>query len=1462
MNNLPYDNIMNDIAIIGMSGRFPKARDVDTLWRNLREGKECISFFSDSELQSSGVPSDLISNPNYVKAKGILEDIEFFDASFFGFNPKEAETIDPQHRLFLECAWEALESSGYNSQHYNGLIGVYAGTSLSGYLIHNLLPRTLMEATGLDYYQNIMGNDKDHISTRVSYKLNLRGPSVAIQTACSTSLVNVVMACQSLLSYQCDIALAGGVSITVPEKKGYLYQEGLIFSPDGRCRAFDAKAKGTVLGDGVAIVVLKRLPDALTENDHIRAVIKGSAVNNDGSLKVGYTAPSVNGQAEVIAMAQAMGEIEPETISYVEAHGTGTPIGDPIEVAALTKAFRAGTAKKKFCALGSLKTNIGHLDAAAGVAGLIKTVLSLENRQIPPSLNCEEPNPKIDFDSSPFFVNTELSEWATGESPRRAGVSSFGMGGTNAHVVVEEAPKREKSSSSRPWQLLVLSAKTETALSIATENLVKHLREHSEQNLADVAYTLQVGRRRFRNRRIIVCQKIDEAAHAIGTVDPKNVYTNNEEMDKRDVVFMFSGQGSQYVNMAAELYQIEPTFRKTVDFCSEILIPQIGCDLRHIIYPIEEPIDEAARRLSQTSIAQPALFVLEFALTELFAEWGIRPKAMIGHSVGEYVAACLAGVLSLENALELVAMRGRLIQKLPKGSMLAVELSENEVLPLIGQNLSIAAVNGSSSCVISGTDGAVNVLQEKLTAEGISYRPLHTSHAFHSEMMEPAMPLLKEYIQNVNLKPPTIKYVSNVTGTWLTDEEATDPLYWVRHLRQTVRFADGIAELLKMPDAILLEVGPGQALGTIVRRHTEKASKRVVLASLHHPKEQVSDLALLLKTLGRLWLAGVNIDWDGFYKNERRHRIPLPTYPFERKRFWIEPSRMVVDREPIKKKIIKNQTISDWFYVPSWKRSDQMAITEGGLNCRNLNWLVFVDQCHLGAKVLERLKREGSTAICVMIGNQFNQASEDIFSVNPRIRDNYCALFRELKAQNRLPDRIIHLWGVTQDAQVNKECEFYEESQYLGFYSLLFLVQAMEEIKQRSVIQLDVITNNVHEVTGEESLCPEKSTVLGPCKVILQEFPDIKCRNIDIAFPTRGKKQESILIEQIWAELTGKSSGQFIAYRGRYRWLQTFERIKFEVSFDEIPSLIRKNGVYLITGGLGYIGLTLSKYLAKVAPAKLILMGNTDFPKKSDWKQWIATHDADDSVTQKIKKIQELEELGAEVFVYNADVADFLNMQEVINEIYMRFGCLNGVIHTAGVVKRNFFQAIQDADAKTCAKHFKTKIEGLHVLEKLLRGRTLDFCLLGSSLSSIIGGKGFAAYSAANIFMDTFAHKCNRNSKFPWVSINFDDWKLREDKDTGDSIQSVNADLDISVEEGSEIFKCILSLPKISQVVVSNGSLKKRIAEKLTFESIPNIERAHAVRTTSSQANSGLTDTSEAPRTRSSNWSLEFGRKH
>jgi acyl transferase domain-containing protein/thioesterase domain-containing protein len=883
--------MLGKIAVVGMAGRYPQAWNLAEFWKNLVEGRECITFFADDELREAGVSGELLSRPDYVKAQGVCPGTFLFDASFFSYTPREAEFLDPQHRVFLECAWEALEDAGCDASTYPGRIGLFAGSGATQYLSQ------LLSIPGIhklaDLFSLVTYNEKDFLATRVGYKLNLRGPCITLQTACSTSLVSIVMACQSLLSFQCDIAMGGGVTL-ITQERGYLYQEGGIHSPDGHCRAFDAEARGIVGGAGAGIVVLKRLEDALAERDTIRAVIVGTGLNNDGSARVGYSAPGVNGQVAVSSDAIAMAGVNPETIEYVECHGTATPMGDPIEIAALTRSFRAYTEKKNFCAVGSVKTNIGHTDAAAGVAGFTKAVLSLQNALIPPSLHFQKPNPDIDFANSPFYVNAKLKEWKRNGSPRRAGVSSFGLGGTNAHIVLEEAPEQEPSSATRPWNLLVWSAKTESAADKMNANLIEHLEKHPGDSFGDVAYTLQTGRKLFPQRRALVCRDPQDAISALATASTDRLLAGYREQEPGPVAFLFPGQGPQYINMGQQLYENERIFREQIDECAEILLSHLDVGLRDILYPVPGKTDQAAVLLDQIKYTTPILFSVEYAVAKLWLEWGLQPAGMIGHSTGEYAAACIAGVFSLEDALRLVAARGRLMQQAPEGCMTTVLLPEEELTPLLTEvgRISVAAINSPSACVVSGCEPAMIELERRLAEKGVLHRRLHISCAAHSEMMDPILDDFRKELEKTRFNPPSIRYISCVSGDWIKPEEATDPDYWVRHIRQTVRFSEGAGHLLKEPGSILLEVGPGRMLTSLIAKHPQRTAEHVPLSSLPHPKEdQQSGLEFLLSTAGRLWLEGVAIRWEALHDGENPRRVPLPTYPFERQHYQLTSGR-------------------------------------------------------------------------------------------------------------------------------------------------------------------------------------------------------------------------------------------------------------------------------------------------------------------------------------------------------------------------------------------------------------------------------------------------------------------------------------------------------------------------------------------------------------------------------------------
>jgi non-ribosomal peptide synthase protein (TIGR01720 family) len=1324
--------LMEGIAIIGMAGCFPGSSNIQSFWQNLQDGVESLSSFSDEELIVAGIPTALINDSNYVKIGGVLENVDLFDAAFFDLNPKEAEVTDPQHRLFLECAWEALENAGYDSTKCESRIGVYAGASLNNYLSFDLNHDQLGSG---ESYQKLIGNDKGFLSTRVSYKLNLTGPSITVQTACSTSLVATTLACQSLQNYQCDMALAGGVSIRLPQKTGYLYEPGGPLSPDGRCHAFDAKAQGTTIGNGVGIVVLKRVKDAIADGNCIYAVIKGAAINNDGSMKVGYTAPSVDGQAEAIAEAVMLAEVEPETISYIETHGSGTALGDPIEIAALTKVFRSSTERNNFCAIGSVKTNIGHLDAAAGVVGLIKTALALKHQLIPPSLNFEQPNPQIDFANSPFYVNTKLTAWETGSTPRRAGVSSLGMGGTNAHIVLEEAPTLPTSSPSRPWQLLVLSAKTESALETATQNLSQHLMLHPDLNLADVVYTLQMGRRDFNHRRILVCLDTQDAINALNEPASQQVVTQFQELGTCSVAFIFPGEGALYASMSKELYETELMFREQLDRCCLILQPHLELDLRSVIYPREAEQETALEKLKQTCYVQSALFVIEYALAQLWMSWGISPQAMIGQGIGEYVAATIAGVFSLEDVLALVAKE------------------------------------------------------------------------FSTELL-----------QKTQLNPPTVPFISNVSGTWITQTEATNPNYWAQ--QQAVDFNKGINELVKDSQRILLEIGCG---GTVSNKELS------VLTSIPRPHEQYSDVAFLLNTLGKLWMLGIKIDWSGFYANERRHHLPLPTYPFERQRYWIEGEKQN-DYHTVS--LDKKTDIADWFYVPYWKQSTLLELFQKTkLVEQKLCWLVFVDTCGFGAEITERLKEEGQDVISVKVADNYAKLNDFTYTINPQQRDDYHNLLQALEEQNWTPQGIAHFWsltsndtlpsqGLSEQTHLQLQYQNFEDFQNLGFYSLLFLAQALAKQNITESIKLMVVTSHVHDITGSENLCPQKATILGPCKVIPQEYPNISCCCFDVVLSESETQPSGKLIDSLLREFVAQTTDNVVAYRGHHRWIQTYEPIRLNESFVG-KNKLRKEGVYLITGGLGSVGLVLAEYLARTVQAKLILLGRKGLPGKDQWQEWLATHDEDNSISRKIRKVQGLLALGAEVLVISADVTNEQQMHDAIAIATQKFGAMNGVIHAAGEKAGCIIVESSKAQAQS---QFSPKVYGLFVLEKVLQGQKLDFCTLTSSLSSVLGGLGFISYSAANIFMDAFVHNYNKTNPFPWSSFNWDDWVTEDEQQNTDVVDTSHKSLYKygmrSKAASIDAFERVLSICGFPQVVVSSGDLQARLEEWIKLESL------------------------------------------
>ena len=893
------EKLSTDVAIIGMAGRFPGAASIDELWDVLKHGKETITFFKSNEIDVS-IPKSIRNNPLYVGARGIISTANTFDAAFFGINPKLAEVMDPQQRLFLEISWEALEQAGYLPKHFTGRIGVYAGAGTNTYYKKNILTNDeILDHVG--YLNAETVNEKDYISTRTSYHLNLKGPAVSIHSACSTSLLAIAEAVQAIRNGQCDIALAGASSVTAPIFSGHLYEEGSMLSSNGHCRAFDAAGKGTVFSDGAGVVLLKSLESAINDGDKIYGIIKGVGISNDGGNKGSFTAPSAIGQAAAISEALYDAKVTPDSISYVETHGTATPIGDPIEIEGLKMAY-GNQPKNGYCAIGSIKTNMGHLTAAAGVAGLIKTILAMNNKLLPASLGFDRPNPAIDFENSPFFVNAKLSDWHS-NTPLRAGVSSFGVGGTNVHIIVEEYPIQQKvSGSSRPLQLLMWSAKSENSLKGYAIELGKFVQSKPDAQLADIAFSLNKTRDTFAHRSFLLSSNGIEASQELLSNEKNTVKTSVLKVAPNEIVFLFPGQGAQFSQMGINLYKYEKVYKDAIDICADFLLEKFKLDIRDILYP-EIVTPETEAKLKDTRFTQPALFVTEYALAQLWLSWGIKPTAFCGHSIGEFVAAHLAGVFNLQDALHLIAIRGRLVSELPGGSMLSVRLAEDKLKDILPDNLSIAAINSNAMCVVSGEDEIIEKFSKSLEELEIANKLLFTSHAFHSTMMNPILDIFEEEVKKIQLNKPILPIVSTVTGTWILDDEAIDTKYWANHLRNTVRFADAANTLLTLEDVIFLEVGPGLTLTTLTK---QQGAGKIIPAytSLLLPKNQETEYNTILNSVGELWLKGIDVDWNSFYHQQQRLKIDLPSYVFDRKLCWIEPIN-------VEKKLV----ISDLFSV-------------------------------------------------------------------------------------------------------------------------------------------------------------------------------------------------------------------------------------------------------------------------------------------------------------------------------------------------------------------------------------------------------------------------------------------------------------------------------------------------------------------------------------------------------------------
>ena len=1385
------------IAIIGVAARVPGADDLDTFWENLRSGQESIRFFSETELQDAGVEPELIASPNYIRGTGVLSNITDFDAEFFSFTPAEAKFIDPQQRVFLETAWQALENAGYADPKQTS-VGVFAGVGHNDYLVRNVVPYVARHQD-TSVFQLILANDKDFLATRVSYAFNLTGPSITVQTACSTSLVAIHQACQSLLMGDCDLALAGGVAIKVPHHGGYLHEEGNISSPDGHCRAFDIQANGTVWGSGAGVVILKPLSQALKDRDKIHAVIKGSAVNNDGSAKVGFTAPSVSGQASVIQQALAHAQVSADTIDYIETHGTGTALGDLIEITALKHAYASVDVAVRPTALGSVKTNIGHLNTAAGVAGVLKTVLALQHKEIPKTLHFTEANPKLGLKDSRFYIPSSLTEWAKHEHPRRAAVSSFGIGGTNAHVILEEAPAKELSFYSRPWHIVTLSAKTQQALKVTESQLKAFIDQNKQSNLADLAFTLAVGRKAFQYRSTFICQSLEQLHEQLASRDTAKLkLTSLKNSESPRVAFLFPGQGTQYVGMGISLYNTEPHFRDVVDYCADRLKPLLNFDLRDF-FNHENSTDPTLHRLiHETWITQPLLFVTEYATAKLWMHWNIKPFAMLGHSLGEYVAACLSGVFELDTALTLIAHRGRLVWCLPQGSMLAVAQPASELNLSTFSDISIASINEDGGVVVAGPTESIKRLADKLNTQHITCTTLQTSHAFHSSMLDPILEEFRQLVQQHKLCAPLIPFVSNVTGTWISASEAQSADYWVKHLRAPVQFAAGAATLLAENHLVCLEVGPKSILSRLVKRRQNSQQLRAIITSLD--TDRMPEDKGVFDALAKIWSTGLPLSWDRFYEQDQLSRVSLPTYPFERKRHWIDAPTPGSTHQ--NDDLTARRPLEEWFYLPHWRPT----VYPETLNIENFSrdkrvWLIFANESILCQSLLQTLNQYNQEVVQVTSGARFQKVSESAFIVSPRQRNDYDSLIKQLHHKNIY--KFVHCWSldVYEDnaAQADQEFLNFETHQEQGFYSLINISRALANlIPTDQSIDITVVADRLHDVYGTGHGSPGKATLIGPSLVIPQEVLQITIHCIDLALANTNTAR---IVTKVLSEIENGSLDPMVAYRGDQRLVPSYQRVQLKNSTG-LPATLTEKGVYVITGGLGKVGLTFARYLGEKARARLCLVSRTVFPERSQWQDICAKglH-----FSETIQTILNIEKSGAEILVLSGDVANPSSLADCFSACVTHFGKVNGVFHAAGAP--SLVTPFVELTPEVINEHYSTKVFGTFGLKAIFDQHPVDFCCLISSSSAVLGGLGYAAYSAANIFLDHFvALENSRQEATRWLSIDWDAWKFSDESTSFSKTQEFS----MSPDESIEALECILKNLPSGRVIVATGDLEYR----------------------------------------------------
>ena len=1324
-NNKNYTGL--EIAVIGMACRLPGANNLQEFWYNLENGIESIHVFSDDELKTLGVNEAIFSQTNYVKAAGIIKDKDCFDSAFFEYRPEEAALMNPLHRVFHECIWEAIEDAGCNPDTVKNGIGIFAGCGED--LNWKAYSKIRNRQGDIDDFTLSQLNNKDYIASLLSYKLNLKGPSVSINTACSTSLVAINAACKSLLFGDASIILAGGVTIKTEVQRGYVYQEGMINSSDGHCRAFDKEASGTINGEGAGVVVLKRMQDAIDDRDHIYCIIKGSAINNDGKSKVGFTAPSIEGQADCIKRALKFSKVESNSISYVEAHGTGTKLGDPIEIEALNIAF--GNNKLHRCAVGSVKTNIGHVDAAAGIAGFIKTALSLKNKRIPPTLHYKQSNPEIDFASGPFYVNTSLTDWISYQGfPLRAGVSSFGIGGTNAHVIMEEAPTIQYQEEGHANKLLLLSAKTEDSLKKYISILIQFLLADKDINLEDMCFTYQTSRKHFNFRKALLFNQKNQLLDILRNDDKEFQIVKNENPNT-PVVFMFSGAGSQYINMGWDLYTTDTFFKTILDEALLALNDITGINYKDIIFS-ESQSDLQIHEMIHT---QPVIFVFGYSLAKLLMQYGIEPQEIIGHSIGEYIAACISGIFSFNDALKLVVIRGKLMDKMPAGAMISVFTQRDNADRYTSDKISLAAINGSDQVVYSGDVTAIEKLIYKLTEDDISYVRLNASHAGHSYMIDNIIEEYRVELQSVSMSSPYLTMVSNVTGQVITNEEACSVNYWVKHMRDTVQFSNGLDTLLSDAESkIFIEIGAGHSLVNLLRQKKYSSNKIFVYNIIRHPKEAENDANFFTDKIGKLWEHGVFINWEKYNLHTKRRKISLPTYQFQRFRYPCEvnPFNLLPQITFDDLNEAKNNP-SEWFYCVQWNQSPWLPAIAQTMSSDTI--LIFSKDSFLTNFLINFFSSQNVVCIVVEVGNCFEKMNNQLFRINPASEADYNALFQSLYNHHTIPSRIIHLWQFGNNASQNDEEYDQAESLELGYQSLLNIAKTLFSLSVTKEIQFEMIVSGLFNVLGNEKISPIKSTSIAALKVIEKEFPNVKGRIIDV------NNLSDDYLSFLLIELQHFPNNIEVAIRGTNRYIKQYSKIDF--SLPKTQNSFKQYGCYLLTGANGAMANIISEFLAENYHAKLVLIGRRKL---------------EDGIIEKLRL------KGAKIVFIEAEMDDSKKIIEEIITAEKELGPVIGVIHTAGVV--DVGGVIVRRTKQDDYKVFAPKITGTNILYNYFKDRKIDFFLNCSSLAATSAPFGEVAYAAANLYMDFLADA--RTVPFPIISV---EWTAIKEK--GAAIKSM-----------------------------------------------------------------------------------------